>query len=124
MPCEPRDWTLEGRDQSARSQEASVAIRQCPQCYAVHRPAPKCPECGHVYVIQGRQVDEVEGELREIDPAAMRKARAREQMQADSLDALVELGRLRGYKSPEKWAAHVYTARQAKRGEQYGQQGN
>ena len=116
MPCEPREWTLAGRDQSKRTSESTVAIRQCPECFAVMRPRPSCVECGHVFEINGRQLEEVEGELQELDPAAMRRARAREQSEARSLDQLIELGRQRGYRSPERWASHVWTARQAKRG--------
>lgn len=121
MPCEPREWTLAGRDQSSRaSGQPTLSVRQCPQCFAVHRPAPQCPECSYVYPINGRVLDEVDGELQELDPAEMRRVRAKEQGRAQSLDALIDLGRQRGYKNPEKWAGHVWTSRQAKRGRYAG----
>jgi len=47
----------------------------------------------------------------------VRRARKAEQAKAGTLDDLVKLATARGYKSPEKWAAHVFSARQAKFGE-------
>lgn len=126
MPCEDREWTLEGRDrQQRKNDEAAVTVRQCPKCYAVHHPAPVCSECGHIYDVRHREVEEVEGELSELDPAIMRRHARREQGNAQSLGALIDLGTSRGYKDPAKWAAHVFTARQSKRSEGYsGSAGN
>lgn len=90
----------------------------CPGCMGSHHPAPKCPYCGHVYggeAVGGRVIEEVEGEVEEIDVEAMRRHRNMEQAQADTLEALVALATARGYKSPAKWAAHIWTARQARR---------
>lgn len=120
LPDEDREWSLAGRVKKPRSEEE---IFNCPQCYAAHDPAPCCPECGHVYEKEkresgggGRVLDEVEGELEEIDVEAMRRERKQEQAKAETLDDLVKLATSRGYKSPQKWAAHVWTARQAKAG--------
>lgn len=120
LPDDDRDWSLEGRQKTKREMELLV----CPECFAVHKPAPKCPECAHVYqrkpvAVGGREIDEVEGELQEVDVAAIRRERMREQSEAETLDDLIKLGTSRGYKRPEKWAAHIYTARQAKAG-RYG----
>lgn len=118
LPDEEREWSLEGR--AKKSSEEKVLT--CPECFFSHDPAPSCPECGHVYAVKakaggpGRVIDEVEGELEEIDIEAIRLERKREQAMAKTLDDLVNLATARGYKSPEKWAAHVYSARQVKRG--------
>ncbi|WP_454618394.1 DEAD/DEAH box helicase [Bradyrhizobium cenepequi] len=116
LPDDEREWSLEGRKKNGREVENLT----CPECFATHQPAPKCTECGHVYpvkardgIAQGRMLDEVEGELEEIDVAALRRERAREQSSAETLDDLIKLAMARGYKSPEKWAGHVWTARQA-----------
>jgi len=116
LPDDDRDWTLEDRDRRKKGagDEPNFAVRQCPKCYATHRPAPVCPSCGHVYEAAGRKIEEIDGELREVDPEVARRARAREQAQASTLDDLVRLAQTRGYKRPEAWAAHVYSARQAK----------
>lgn len=123
MPDDEREWSLEGRPQSDREVENMT----CPRCFATHAPAPKCVECGHAYPVkardklgEGRALDEVEGELQEVDVEAIRRNRLREQSSARSLDDLVKLAQERGYKSPEKWAAHIFTARQAKASQRYG----
>lgn len=123
LPDEERQWSLEGRPKKDRE----VDIMLCPKCFATHEPARCCPECGHVYPVkardgtsEGRILDEVEGELEEIDLEAVRRERKREQGMARTLDDLVKLATARGYKSPEKWAAHVWTYRQQKAAEQRG----
>ena len=117
LPDDEREWTLEGRKKNT----SSVETMTCPECFATHGPALKCIECGHVYPVkkrdaigEGRKIGEVDGELEEIDVEQFRRERKVEQAKAKSLDNLVKLATARGYKSPEKWAAHVFTARQAK----------
>lgn len=116
FPDDEREWSLEGRKKSDREVESML----CPSCYASHRPARKCPECGHVYeakpreALGGRALEEVAGDLEEINVDALRQQRRSEQVSAKSLDELVSLATARGYKSPEKWAAHVFTARASK----------
>lgn len=117
LPDDEREWNLHGAqkgDKSNSSEQDGVAIKQCSECFYVHRPAPQCPSCGHIYEITGRKIDEVEGELTKVDKEAMRKAAKSEQSKAQSLDALVELGMKRGYKNPVAWAGHIWTARQRK----------
>lgn len=117
LPDDDRQWSLDGRQsrRAAATDEAVMPVRQCPRCYACHRPAPVCPSCGWQYETQTRQVEQVDGHLEEIDVEAQRRERKAEQAQATTIEALVEVGRKRGYKSPEKWAAHLFTARLAKR---------
>ena len=65
--------------------------------------------------MQSREVEEVAGELEQVDPAAVRRAAKREQARAKSVEDLVELGRARGYKNPHAWARFVWQARMGKR---------
>lgn len=123
LPDDERQWSLDGRVKKDKSESLSI----CPNCFCAHDPAPRCEECGYVYpkadkdaAGQGRLLDEVEGELEEIDLNAVRLQRKQEQGRAQSLDDLVSLATARGYKSPAKWAAHIYTARQAKADERFG----
>lgn len=116
LPDWDREWSLAGSSNGKTTGERKVATRTCDTCFATHTPAPKCPECGHAYEVNAREIKEVEGELEEIDPDAIRAQRKQEQATARSLDDLVKLATARGYKSPDKWAAHIYSARQAKRG--------
>lgn len=117
FPDSPRDWSLEGaKKRGSRDQEATEPTRQCAigdgGCGFVHRPAPSCPNCGHVYPVQSRIVDEREGELLEIDreaAEAARKAARMEQGRAGTLEALEALGRRTG-RSPG-WARNVWNGR-------------
>lgn len=119
FPDDDREWSLSGRVKAKRV----GSLMECPKCFGSHDPAPACPYCEFVYPKRdsdalglGRVLGEVDGELEEIDVERARRERAREQGTARSLDDLVKLATARGYKSPERWAAHVYTARQAKQG--------
>lgn len=124
LPDDDRDWSLEGRSASRRkSTDQQIENRQCPECYAVNPGrAARCCECGHEFRVMGREVEQVDGELVEVDTETARRqrspevvARLREQGRAASLDALIELGKQRGMKNAEGWARHVLAAREAKR---------
>lgn len=116
LPDDDREWSLEGRKKVQREVKAIT----CEVCFATHPPAPVCPECGFVYPKKeaagggGRSIEEVEHEIEEIDIEARRKAAQREQAMAKTLPELVALATARGYRSPEKWAAHIFTARMTK----------
>jgi superfamily II DNA or RNA helicase len=119
LPDEHRDWSLEAepKKRGKKSDEPKTLVKQCPSCYAIHEPAPVCPVCKHEYVSEGREVDQVDGELREITEADKERIRAdrfREQRAAQSLEDLKELARRRGYKPG--WADHIYLSRQKKTG--------
>lgn len=122
LPCDDREWTLADRDQSKRaSSERALATKQCEKCFYVHSPAPSCPNCGNIYEIKGREIDEVDGALTEMSREDRDAARAAEiiarkttQAQAKTLEQLIEEGKRRGMKNPRGWARHVYTARMAK----------
>ena len=86
----PREWSLVGQKGKKR---AAPAIRQCPDCYAVHPPQHACPMCGHVYAAGAapRQVDRRDGDLHEVDKAkagqtplkqALKAARTRAELHA------------------------------------------
>lgn len=116
LPDDDRDWQLAGsKDRKKREEEAAIATRQCKKCYAIHRPAPACPECGYEYVIQAREIEEVENDMVEVDKDSLRREARQAQGSAQTLDELIELGKKRGYKNPAKWAGYIYTAREAKK---------
>lgn len=116
LPDDERTWSLAGRLKRKRGQksddEPGVAVRQCPVCYGVHRPAPVCPRCGHEYPAMGRSVEELEGELMEITRQAAKVEARREQGKAQTLDDLIRIGTLRGYKNPKFWARKIIEGRQ------------
>lgn len=114
LPTDDREWTLEGRERASRrgGSEAVVSVRVCTQCFSAQPSGlPACKHCGMVFPVQARKVEEVEGELQEV--TASRKAR-QEQGSARSIEALIQLGTMRGYRNPRAWAEAVYKGRQAK----------
>lgn len=117
LPDDEREWSLDGKHKEKKAASSAEPVRLCPQCFAAHAPMPICPECGHVYEIMGRKVEEVEDEMVEIDPEQHRRQMKMEQAKAETFDDLLRLATARGYKSPEKWAAHVWTGRKAKQKE-------
>lgn len=126
LPCSEREWTLENRKKKkAGEREPVPPTRQCSQCFYVHTPAPKCPQCGFVYPVNGREIDEMDGELVKVDKEALKREKQeqkyqnlREQQQAETMDDLIKLAQARGYKNPVGWAGHIYQSRQAKKEKQ------
>jgi superfamily II DNA or RNA helicase len=144
-----REWSLTGRaDRKKREKETpSIEVRQCPECYCCHEPAPVCPSCGHAYVAKERKIEEIAGTLELaaglVDEHNRRcvcgdihsrwahtcpkcahvhdekAARNAEQGRANTLAGLVALGAARGYKNPQTWATKVWESRQAKRNKIY-----
>lgn len=117
MPHADRAWSLHGRKRRRKQKatEEVVQTRQCPMCYAVHEPAPKCPTCGHEYKARaGAGPDFIDGQLVEIPDdaaaaaAAAREAARRAQAQARTVDDLVAQGMSRGR------AHHILAARAEK----------
>lgn len=113
LPCDEREWKLEGRKKGVRGtyekEEPREELKICPQCHNMHEPAPKCPECGFIYPITGRLPKEKDGELKEIDKAARKKQMRIEQGMAQDLESLKELERRRNYK--KGWAEKVFKAK-------------
>jgi len=111
LPTDEREWSLEGV--SKRQREAAPSVRVCPACFAAMASGtPECPECGHQFVPERRELQHVEGELQEV---VARQARRAEQSSAQSFDDLVRIGHRRGMAKPQAWARHVLAAREAKR---------
>lgn len=109
---EPRDWSLTGSMRRKRgAKDDGPRYAQCPQCYAVHPPAPICPVCGTARDIKDREPEQVEGSLEELKVTAERLQARRSQGQAQSLGDLIALGKQRGMKNPFGWAQHVFRAR-------------
>lgn len=129
LPDDAREWSLDGgmvRKKAERDPD-DAPIRQCLPykgvdgrmvggCYAIS-PAfmPKCRECGVPFAVKQRKVEEVAGNLEEVEAAKLRRQAAKEQAMAATPEALIELGKMRGYRNPAAWADHVWRARQRKR---------
>lgn len=103
MPHEDRDWTLKGRDKKRRrTVEREVEMRQCEKCWFCHEPAPKCPNCGYVYPVQSRVIEQQDGELVEVQ-AIERKQKRMEVGRARTRAELEAIARERGYAPGWVW---------------------
>ena len=110
MPIdEPHEWTLAGRKRKSGNSEPPIPVRQCPKCFAAHRPAPRCPMCNHLYEVKTTAPEVTEGTLSPIDKIALRRSRWREERDCKTLGELQELGKRRGFRPG--WAWHRWTAR-------------
>ena len=119
LPQEVREWTLDGIAVGAGSaQDVALRVKQCPMCYFAHAFAPRCPNCGHVYLIEGRTVPEAEGELTELTTEQIERQkqireRKREEGRAQTRDQLMALALARGYNP--RWVDHRLAAREQRR---------
>lgn len=109
---EPRGWSLDGIARKKR--DAAPSVKVCPSCFcAMPSGRSECPECGHRFAPERRELEHVEGQLQELQ--RQQQERRREQAQARTMQELVAIGKRRGMKSPYAWAHHVMQAREAKR---------
>lgn len=117
LPDQEREWTLKGRAKSRANKRAdNVSVRICDSCFAAQPLTEKvCVFCGYIFPVKEREIEEVDGDLVEIDPAKVKQVRRQEQHRASSFDDLVELGKSRGYKKPYYWAKHIMNARQRRK---------
>jgi len=116
LPTDIQEWTLEGerKKRSAKKQETAVRVTQCLSCFAVHEPAPVCPECGHIYPIRDTTPKQVEGKLQEITEVDILKKQKRQEVgRASTLEELVKISKERGY--DPKWATIQYMLKAKKR---------
>jgi DNA repair protein RadD len=62
---EERDWSLAGTPKQDREKAPSVKV--CPQCFSA-MPSAKavCPDCGHQFTPERRELQHVDGELVEV----------------------------------------------------------
>ncbi|MCB4862973.1 DEAD/DEAH box helicase [Sphingobium sp. PNB] len=110
LPDDDREWSLADREKRKKDEKASVTIKTCMECFHVYRPAPKCPQCGQQPASQGREIEQRDGELAEVDVAAKRKEQRREVGNARTREDLERIARERGYKPG--WVNAIMNARQ------------
>ena len=110
LPTDARDWSLEGRPKRKRAASDAIPIRICPQCFsAIPSTANPCPECGHQVEQARRELVTIEGDLRELTAAELRRQERREVVKARTREELEAIARDRGYKPG--WVNHMLAAR-------------
>jgi len=75
-----REFDLHQKAKSKRKGEIAPAVQTCEQCFAVFKPQPICPVCGHEKVITKREITYEDGEL----------VKMRRQLMLDQGDPLIE----------------------------------
>ncbi len=117
LPDEERNWELSNAmPENKRKGEKSVSVKVCPKCFAAQFSGlTVCKYCGFTFPVQGRRVDEREGELVEVNAEAIRKRKRAEQGMTTDYNGLVALAIRRRYRNPWGWAKIIFNARQAKK---------
>lgn len=117
LPTEDRDWSLSGTIRRGQSGERAASIRVCPNCFSAQRSGKQsCAHCGAAFPVESRTVAKEKGTLEELTAEDIAARRARQQVgQTKNREALIALGRQRGYKDPTRWAAYVLAGRDKKR---------
>ncbi len=107
-----RDWSLEDKlKRKSGSGSDVLPVRQCPECFCCHAPSEhNCPECGHEYEVQSREIEHVEGEL--VEFSGSRLTRQQEVWKARTFDDLLRIQKARGYKPG--WARIVWGKKKKK----------
>ncbi len=112
---EPRQWTLEGKvGRKKAGAPVQTMLMTCPQCHAVHVPAPCCPECQHAYPVRERNIAETDGTLAQLTAATILAERDRIQKRqaigmAKTRAELEAIAKTRGYS--EKWVPMMLSLR-------------
>lgn len=116
------EWSLtEGKSEKKKNKVGSPRV--CSYCWASSPAwATKCKTCKRIFPVDGRKIEEIEGELTPVDlenreKETQKRATLGQQWTAKDEEQLVALGRMRGMKNPEGWARHVLEARAKKRGQ-------
>jgi superfamily II DNA or RNA helicase len=101
LPDDEREWPRDGRVK-AKADDGKVRTSTCKACSYTYRTGPReCPECGHSEQSNGhggREVEEVDGVLEEVNVEALRARRKAQVKSARDLESLAALAAERGYK--------------------------
>lgn len=101
------EWSL--TQDIKKVKKSPPSLRQCEKCYKTFKPAPVCPGCGHAFESKVKEIEQVEGELIEVDREKIKLQVRQERAALKTLEDLQAYGRSKGYK--DNWANHVWAAR-------------
>lgn len=67
FPDDVRPWTLDdARQRTGKGGPPAPSVRTCEACFAAFKPQPVCPCCGATCTADARELQMVEGELKEL----------------------------------------------------------
>jgi len=116
MPTNKQNYSLTGKTKCANPDgEPEVKARQCTNCFKTYEGTARlCPFCSYDNGMTQREIKQLQkAELERIEQMERYKDLSERKNAKDYKD-LVELGRKRGYKNPEKWASIIYQSREEK----------
>lgn len=96
FPDDDFEWSI-ATGTRRKSTASNFAVSICTSCFGAFRTAPACPYCEKVRQLTPREIEEREGELRELERQKEAKAKRIEVGRADGLDALAKIAVERGY---------------------------
>lgn len=115
LPDESREWTLDGEERAPK--ESVPRVITCQKCFAAFA-SPPCPRCGHVNLVKGRQIKQVDGDLHLVagagDYAVPDTGNALRDLEKQ-YSILKRVAARRGYTDPNGWAYGIVSARLADR---------
>ena len=98
FPDDHREWSLTEGARGATGVSAP-SVRTCPECFAAFKPAPQCPVCGAQCAAEPRTLQQIEGELLEIQKPKYKVG--------DKVDYLYPTRKFSAYSNkPAKWMAN------------------
>lgn len=101
FPDDDREYSLEDAEKKTPKEGGapSIEMTQCAVCFYAKRGSfSVCPSCQAVREVRSRKVEEVEGEIVEIDREFVRRQQKVEIARARTVDALAALVVSKGYK--------------------------
>lgn len=103
LPDDERDWSLDRREGRTQAGVTDFNVTTCPSCFGAYRSVlPSCPECGAGRPLKPRTVEEIEGELKEIERARVKLEKRDKRVEvgrARTVEALAAIAVERGYKT-------------------------
>lgn len=118
LPDTEHEWSLDGEVKKrgkGAAREQAVRVQQCLSCFAVHEPAPVCPDCGHVYEVKDSTPKQVEGRLLEINAEMIKDIKKQKKLEVGKSESLEDLQRIaseRGYS--DGWIGVQYKMKKEK----------
>ena len=102
LPTDEFDWSLTGRKKKKKAEAQEIKVKVCEKCFCTYPSAePMCPNCGATKAANQREIEQVAGELAEIDLNNWRRTAPYKEVVAKASGDRAELLKIaaaRGYK--------------------------
>lgn len=98
FPDDEREWSLDGTIKTKKATESTIALKRCPNCFQVHKPALSCPNCGYIYPRDGKIIEEINGNLVLVGSSEEKEEKRKEVLLVKTFKELVNIEKKRGYK--------------------------